>query len=83
MAPAPSKPAIAFAGRSPALVDGPHDQALPATAITCREHALHCREIITETAGLAAKLMLLHSDELSSLTFGATVERLEEPPSVS
>lgn len=49
----------------------------------CREHALHCREIITETAGLAARLMLLDSDELSSLTFGTTVERLEEPPSVS
>jgi len=43
----------------------------------CREHALHCREIITETVGLAARLMLLHSDELSSLTFGATVEQLE------
>jgi len=45
----------------------------------CREHALYCREIITETAGLAAKLMLLTSGELGALTFGTTVERLEGP----
>ena len=46
----------------------------------CREHALHCREIITEAAGLAAKLMLLTTDDLSTLPFGTTVEQLEESP---
>jgi len=48
----------------------------------CREHALYCREIITETAGLAAELMLLTADELAAFTFGIVVEQLEEPPSV-
>jgi C_GCAxxG_C_C family probable redox protein len=43
----------------------------------CREHALHCREIITEVAGLAARLMLLSADELESLEYGATVEKVE------
>jgi len=43
----------------------------------CREHALHCREIITEVAGLAAQLMLLSAEELASLEYGDTVERVE------
>ena len=43
----------------------------------CREHALFCREIITEAAGMAAKLMLMSPDELCSLTFGRTVEQLK------
>lgn len=43
----------------------------------CREHALYCREIITEAAGLAAKLMLMDLDELRSLAFGRTVEQLD------
>ena len=40
----------------------------------CREHALHCREISTQTAGRAAELMLLSDDELASLRFGIVVE---------
>ena len=43
----------------------------------CREHALFCREIITEAAGMAAKLMLMSPDELCSLTFGRTAEQLK------
>jgi len=43
----------------------------------CRAHALHCREIITEVAGLAARLILLSSDELASLMYGLTVEEIE------
>jgi len=46
----------------------------------CREHALHCREIITETAGLAAELMLLDGDRIGSMPFGSTVEELEKTP---
>jgi C_GCAxxG_C_C family probable redox protein len=45
----------------------------------CREHALHCREIITETAGYAAELMLLSPQEISDLPFGPTVEVRPEP----
>ena len=40
----------------------------------CREHALHCREIIAQTAGRAAELMLLCGEELASLEFGIVVE---------
>ena len=46
----------------------------------CREHALFCREIITEAAGLAVQLMLMSPDALRSLTFGSTVEELNQPP---
>jgi len=44
----------------------------------CREHALHCREIITETAGIAAALALGEREELASKPFGANVENLED-----
>jgi len=40
----------------------------------CREHALHCREIITQTAGKAAELMLLSRTDCLSLEFGDIVE---------
>jgi C_GCAxxG_C_C family probable redox protein len=43
----------------------------------CREHALFCREIITEAAGLAVTLMRLTSDDLRLLPFGRTVEQLD------
>ncbi len=46
----------------------------------CREHALFCREIINETAGLAAELMLRSADTLRSLPFGSTVEQFEKTP---
>jgi C_GCAxxG_C_C family probable redox protein len=40
----------------------------------CREHALHCRKIISQTAKRAAVLMLLSKSELASLEFGSVVE---------
>lgn len=43
----------------------------------CREHALHCREIITEAAGIAAELVLRDRTELASKRFGKNVEGLE------
>ena len=45
----------------------------------CRDHALHCREIITEAAGIAAELILADRDELASRPFGSNVERLTDP----
>lgn len=44
----------------------------------CREHALFCREIIIESAGIAAELILSDKDELASKPFGANVENLKE-----
>jgi C_GCAxxG_C_C family probable redox protein len=44
----------------------------------CREHALFCREIIIEAAGIAAELILSDKDELASRPFGANVENLRE-----
>jgi C_GCAxxG_C_C family probable redox protein len=46
----------------------------------CREHALYCREIITEAAGWAAELMLLDEKGVASLTFGTNVERIDDRP---
>lgn len=43
----------------------------------CREHALHCREIIAQTAARAAELMLLSRAEVSALGFGNVVEYSE------
>jgi len=43
----------------------------------CREHALFCREIITEAAGFAAQLMLLTDQEVRTLQFGQTVEQTD------
>jgi C_GCAxxG_C_C family probable redox protein len=42
----------------------------------CREHALHCREIITDIAGIAAELILSNTEELASREFGMNVENL-------
>jgi len=42
----------------------------------CKEHALYCREVITETAGFAAGLMLLTQEEVSALRFGRVVEHI-------
>jgi len=43
----------------------------------CREHALYCRDLITDTAEQAAKWMLFRSEDIRSLPYGSTVERLE------
>ena len=42
----------------------------------CREHALHCREIMTDLAGFAAELMLADREKLMSRAFGKNVENL-------
>jgi hypothetical protein len=44
----------------------------------CRDHALHCREIITDAAGVAAELILSDIDELASKPFGENVEKLAD-----
>ena len=44
----------------------------------CRDHALNCREIITDVAGIAAQLILAEKEELSEMKFGSNVENLEE-----
>ncbi len=41
----------------------------------CRERGLHCREIVTETAGRAIELMLLEVGQLRDLTFLDTIEK--------
>jgi C_GCAxxG_C_C family probable redox protein len=46
----------------------------------CRSHALHCREIITESAKIAAELILSDKTELASQPFGANVENLADTP---
>jgi C_GCAxxG_C_C family probable redox protein len=43
-----------------------------------RDHALHCREIITDAAGIAAELILSDIDELASKPFGENVEKLAD-----
>jgi len=44
----------------------------------CRDHALYCREIITDAARLAAELALADRQEASSRPFGANVEKLKD-----
>lgn len=44
----------------------------------CRDHALHCREIITDAAGIAAGLILEDKEELGSKPFGQNVENLTD-----
>jgi C_GCAxxG_C_C family probable redox protein len=44
----------------------------------CREHALHCREIITDVAGIAAELILSDKKEAASKSFGRNVENLTD-----
>jgi C_GCAxxG_C_C family probable redox protein len=45
----------------------------------CRDHALYCREIITDAAGIAAELILSDRDEMASKPFGSNVENLKDP----
>jgi C_GCAxxG_C_C family probable redox protein len=42
----------------------------------CRDHALYCRELITDAARLAAELAMTDREEASSRPFGANVEKL-------
>ncbi|MEN6317819.1 MAG: C-GCAxxG-C-C family protein [Syntrophaceae bacterium] len=44
----------------------------------CRDHALFCREIITDAAGIAAELILSDKDEISSKPYGDNVENLKD-----
>ncbi|HPL63580.1 MAG: C-GCAxxG-C-C family protein [Syntrophales bacterium] len=44
----------------------------------CRDHALFCRELITEAAGVAAELALSDRDEAASRPFGKNVENLKD-----
>lgn len=44
----------------------------------CREHALHCRDIITDAAGIAAELILSDRDTIASKPFGRNVENLKD-----
>ncbi len=49
-----------------------HDQWL------CRDHALYCREIITDAAAIAAELIMTDRDEAASKPFGKNVEHLKD-----
>ncbi len=44
----------------------------------CREHALHCREIITDIAEFAATLIYGDKNEIMSKPFGDNVENLKD-----
>ncbi|MEN6466322.1 MAG: C-GCAxxG-C-C family protein [Syntrophaceae bacterium] len=44
----------------------------------CKEHALFCREIITDAAGIAAEAIMSERDELASKPFGSNVENLKD-----
>lgn len=44
----------------------------------CRDHALFCREIITDAAGMAAELILSDKKEAASKPLGENVENLKE-----
>jgi C_GCAxxG_C_C family probable redox protein len=44
----------------------------------CREHALYCREIITDAAKIAAELIFSDTDEAGAQPFGTNVENLKE-----
>ena len=44
----------------------------------CRDHALHCREIITDVAGIAAELILSDEENPASMSFGSNVENLTD-----
>jgi C_GCAxxG_C_C family probable redox protein len=48
------------------------------TAWLSREHALHCREIITDAAEIAAELIFSDKDEAAAQPFGTNVENLED-----
>ncbi len=42
----------------------------------CRDHALHCREIITDAAGIAAELILADIEDVACRALGLNVEGL-------
>ncbi len=44
----------------------------------CREHALSCRELITDAAGIAARLALSERDVEAARPFGSNVENIKE-----
>lgn len=44
----------------------------------CRDHALHCREIITDAAELAGKLICSDREKIASEPFGLNVESLTD-----
>jgi len=44
----------------------------------CREHALYCREIITDAAKIAAEFIFTDTDEAAAQPFGTNVENLED-----
>ena len=44
----------------------------------CRDHALYCREIITDAAAIAAELIMTDREEAASKPFGKNVEKLEQ-----
>ncbi|MCX5857368.1 MAG: C-GCAxxG-C-C family protein [Deltaproteobacteria bacterium] len=44
----------------------------------CRDHAIFCRDLITEAAGIAAELVLSDKDELASQPFEKNVENLKD-----
>jgi C_GCAxxG_C_C family probable redox protein len=46
----------------------------------CREHALHCREIITDAAEIAAELILTDIHEISTRPYGDNVEKIKDDP---
>jgi len=48
------------------------------TTWLCRDHALFCREIITDVAGIAADMILSDKEELASKPFGENVENLKD-----
>jgi C_GCAxxG_C_C family probable redox protein len=48
------------------------------TTWLCRDHALFCRDLITEAAALAAEMALSDRDELASRSFGSNVENLKD-----
>ncbi|NPU83429.1 MAG: C_GCAxxG_C_C family protein [Syntrophaceae bacterium] len=44
----------------------------------CREHALFCRDFITDAAGIAADLVVSDREQLASGDFGRNVENLKD-----
>lgn len=44
----------------------------------CREHALHCREIITDAAGISAELIFSGKEIVANLPFCENVENLKD-----
>ena len=44
----------------------------------CRDHALFCRELITDAAGIAAELIFSDKDEIASRPFAKNVENLKD-----